>query len=240
MIGVVVPAHNEQDLLVSCIASIREAALSPQLNGGLVEILVVADACTDRTEALAVQTGARLLPVAFRNVGAARAAGAQWLLDRGARWLAFTDADTRVSPDWLADQLALDADAVCGTVEVADWTPHAHDAEWLRLHFSRTYFDVDGHRHVHGANLGVSAEAYRRAGGFRASACSEDVELVRALERSGARIAWSSRPRVTTSARRLVRAAGGFGDALIQAVVQRVPDAASLGALGTLGVEGAS
>lgn len=127
-----------------------------------------------------------------------------------------------MSPDWLAEQLALDADAVCGTVGGEDWTAHGEHAELLRWHFSQTYFDVDAHRHVHGANLGVSADAYLRAGGFRQLACSEDVDLVRALEASGAQIAWSARPRVTTSARRAARAVGGFADALIEALAMRL------------------
>ena len=105
---------------------------------------------------------------------------------------------------------------------VEDWTPHGAQAELLRWHFGQTYFDVDAHRHIHGANLGVSAAAYRRAGGFRNLARSEDVDLVHALEATGAHIAWSSRPRVTTSARRVARASGGFADALIQAVAQRL------------------
>jgi thymidine phosphorylase len=71
---------------------------------------------------------------------------------------------------------------------------------------------------VHGANLGVSAEAYLRAGGFQALACSEDVALVEALKASGARIAWSAAPRVTTSARTNARARGGFGDTLLAVV----------------------
>lgn len=53
-------------------------------------------------------------------------------------------------------------------------------------------------------------------------ACSEDVALVRSLEAVGAKIAWSARPRVTTSARRLARASGGFADALIHAVNWRL------------------
>ena len=64
--------------------------------------------------------------------------------------------------------------------------------------------------------------------------CSEDVELVSALEACGARIAWSCRPRVTTSARRLARAPGGFADALLKAVAQRLAAAAPhLPSLGT-------
>lgn len=222
MIGIVIPAHNEQELIEDCVAHARACMHSQGLFAEPVEVVVVADACTDDTSILATRAGALCLPVQARNVGVARSAGAELMLARGARWLAFTDADTLVSPDWLADQLALDADAVCGTVEVSDWSPHEEHAQLLSRHFAETYCDADDHRHIHGANLGISAEAYRRAGGFRPFASSEDVELVASLERIGAKISWSARPRVCTSARRVARAPGGFADALIQAVAQRL------------------
>ena len=115
-------------------------------------------------------------------------------------------------------QLSQQADAVCGTVAVDDWSPHEDHAGALREHFARTYTDADGHRHIHGANFGVCAKAYLRAGGFAPLACSEDVALVAALQATGARIAWSAAPRVTTSARRDAKARGGFGDTLLQVV----------------------
>lgn len=119
-------------------------------------------------------------------MGTARAVGAELALATGARWLAFTDADSVVAPEWLADQLALEADAVCGTVAVSQWGSYGAR---MQAHYERTYTDADGHQHIHGANLGVSAEAYRRAGGFKALASSEDVALVEALRSTGARIA---------------------------------------------------
>ena len=222
MIGIVVPAHNEQDFIGTCIRSILQASTDCRLDGEPVELVIVADSCSDDTGVLAAKAGATVLTVEVCNVGAARAAGAEFLLARGARWLAFTDADTQVSPGWLAEQLALVADAVCGTISVDDWSPHGEHADLLRSHFAQTYFDVDAHRHVHGANLGVSAAAYRRAGGFPHLSCSEDVELVNALQACGARIVWSCRPRVTTSARRVARAPGGFAGALLHAVAQRL------------------
>ena len=218
MIGIVVPAHNEAAVIVDCLAAIRRCAQRTQAFGEVVEVVVVADACTDGTRSLAAGQGVLILEIDARNVGCARATGAQLMLDRGARWLAFTDADTRVSEEWLIEQLALETDAVCGTVAVEDWTPHGEYADLLCWHFEQTYTDADNHRHVHGANLGVSAVAYRRAGGFQDLACSEDVALVEALEATGARIAWSACPRVTTSARRTARASGGFADALINAL----------------------
>ncbi|MEV4782217.1 glycosyltransferase [Burkholderia sp. LMU1-1-1.1] len=232
MIGVIVPAHNEERELERCLAAIRAAAGDAALGGEAVHVAVVLDSCSDGSRAI-VERHARGgeinsanradggcvvegIVVASRNVGAARAAGAARLLALGARWLAFTDADTRVSPAWLAAQLSLNVDVVCGTIAVDDWSPHLDDAETLRRHFHRGYTDADGHRHIHGANLGVSAAAYLRAGGFAPLACSEDVALVAALERSGARFAWSSAPRVVTSARRDPKARGGFGDTLLR------------------------
>ncbi|MFI5066155.1 MAG: hypothetical protein ACHP9Z_19565 [Streptosporangiales bacterium] len=48
--GVVIPAHDEADLLPSCLAAVRLAAgtLAPVP----VHLVVVADACTDQTAAL--------------------------------------------------------------------------------------------------------------------------------------------------------------------------------------------
>ncbi|MEJ8857584.1 glycosyltransferase [Variovorax robiniae] len=232
MIGIVIPAHNEQDTIVACLAAAKVAASDPNLRGEAVELIVVLDSCTDTTGLLAARQGAATVSVRARNVGVARAVGAEALLALGARWLAFTDADSCVSPQWLAEQLALDADAVCGTVAVDDWSPHGADAERARWHFAQTYADQDDHRHVHGANLGVSAWAYRRAGGFRHLDCSEDVAFVNALEACGARIAWSARPRVTTSARRSGRVIGGFADALVNAMAQGLAAAAGVASTG--------
>lgn len=222
MIGIAVPAHNEEACIRSCLRALGHAARHPDLTGEAVEIVVVLDECSDATAVYAQACGAVTLSIRARNVGMARAVGAQALLERGARWLAFTDADTMVSSSWLVDQLSLGSDVVCGTVGVADWAPHGENAPLLAEHFRRTYTDDEDHSHVHGANLGVSAAAYRRAGGFEYLACSEDVALVNALIASGARVAWSAKPRVVTSARKDARAAGGFADALIHAVVQHL------------------
>ena len=54
--------------------------------------------------------------------------------------------------------------------------------------------------HIHAANLGVGATAYRRAGGFQPLDGSEDVALVKALQIVGARVAWSAAPPVISSA----------------------------------------
>lgn len=227
MIGIIIPAHNEEQVISSCLAAVQCAGHHPALKGELVETIVVLDDCTDATCVLAAATGAMTVSVRARNVGMARAVGAQAMLARGARWLAFTDADTVVSEAWLANQLALQVDVVCGTVCVQDWSPHGSNADLLQAHFGETYFDRDGHRHVHGANLGVSAEAYREVGGFKHLTCGEDEALVAALVAAGRQVAWSSLPRVVTSARVEARAPGGFAGALLNAVAQRIAEAAA-------------
>ena len=213
MLAVIVPANNEESVIGSCLKSLATAARWRGLSGERVVLIVVLDACTDGTARVAAKAGATLLSVQARNVGVARAEGAKLALSMGARWLAFTDADTVVAPDWLHVQLSLCSDVVCGTIAVADWASYGVA---MRTHFDTTYTDADGHQHIHGANLGVSAWAYRLAGGFAPLASSEDVALVRALQAIGVHIAWSAAPRVVTSARRSFRAPEGFGATLLR------------------------
>jgi len=218
MIAVIVPVCNEEERIGACLRALLHAARHPGLAGEPVRVWVVLNGCTDRSEAIVRNSGAEVVVLEQANVGRARAAGCDQAIAHGARWLAFTDADTIVAPDWFAAQLALGADGVCGTVQVDDWSAHGEHAPQLDRHFRATYTDRDSHAHVHGANLGVATAAYLAAGGFADLACSEDVALVGTLQRSGASIAWSAKPRVTTSARRDARARGGFGDTLLAVV----------------------
>ncbi|MDU8361920.1 MULTISPECIES: glycosyltransferase [Pseudomonas] len=212
MIGVLIPVHNEELLLGQCLETLLRASRHTALAAERVVILVVLDSCTDASASIARQYGVDTVEVNVRNVGQARAAGAALLLEQGARWIACTDGDSTVAEDWLVEQLALDADAVCGTVTPGVWQDGIPVEAQIR--YQQHYQHRDGHRHVHGANMGISAAAYRLAGGFPPLACHEDVQLIRQLELNGARIAWSCRPRVTTSTRLEARAAGGFADFL--------------------------
>ncbi|MFC5139624.1 glycosyltransferase [Actinomycetospora rhizophila] len=215
-LGVVVPAHDEEDLLADCLAGLRDAAAAVA-DRARVRLLVVADACADRTAELARAHGVAVVPLAARNVGRARAAGVSAL--PGADWLATTDADSVVPPDWLAAQLdARDrgADAWVGTVEVVDWTgvPGAVPARY-RAAYEADHHLGDRHRHVHGASLGVAAPAYRAVGGFPPRETGEDVALVERLDRAGLRVVRDRRHPVATSARTEGRAPEGFAAHLL-------------------------
>ena len=211
MIAVIVPANDEEALVGRCLEALKVAAGHPEMAGEPVEILVVLDACRDRTAQIAQAHGVACIAVEARNVGMARAAGADAMLAAGARWLAFSDADSAVEPDWLARQLAPCADAVCGIVVVDDWSGFSPQA---RASYEAAYVDAEHHRHIHGASLGVSAKAYVNSGGFPALRCSEDVALVKRLGEVGATIRWTNQVRVRTSSRRVARAPDGFGHLL--------------------------
>lgn len=227
LIGVLVPARDEQELLPACLAALAVAAAAPELTGVAVAVVVVADGCTDATVERAVEAGVAVVarPGPQGNVGAARHAGALHLLADAARgrvpaervWLASTDADSQVPADWLAlHRTAAEAglDAVLGTVAVADWSGHLPGAAG---EFARSYdaWRAGGagavHPHVHGANLGVRGSTYLGVGGFPPEGADEDRGLVAALLRSGARVLRTPAGPVFTSARRVARARTGFG-----------------------------
>jgi glycosyltransferase involved in cell wall biosynthesis len=205
MIGVVIPVHNEEALLGDCLQSVRQAAVDALLGAEPVEVVVVLDACTDRSAALAIQHRAQIVSLNARCVGAARALGASWALDYGARWVAFTDADTIVPPNWLSAHLDLYADATCGQVCIDDWSGHPHG---VRERFLSSYSAET--RHIHGANLGISAAAYYTAGGFPAVKSGEDAMLISNLLQRRGDVRWAGPPRVTTSARWQTTIDGGF------------------------------
>ena len=218
-VAVVIPAHDEEALLPACLAAVDQAACT--LESLPVCTVVTADACADRTARVASDSGAVVVKISARNVGAARHAGMQEALrrlrhlDAAEVWLATTDADTLVPSDWLSRQLRYAAqgwDAVVGTIAVTDWTGHPPEAAPLfQLHYGN---GPRTHPHVHGANLGISAEAYLAAGGFRPHQTAEDHALVKALENAGHRILRTTEVSVVTSARRKARAPMGFSNYL--------------------------
>jgi glycosyltransferase involved in cell wall biosynthesis len=214
---VVIPAHNEAAHLPRCLRAMTTATACSPL---AVLTVVVLDACDDDSASLTGQFGqdVHFVSVDARNVGAARAAGfsyarSLWGDDDPARtWYATTDADTRVDRDWLLRQTASGADMVLGVVRVADWQhfPAAVARRYLRHYHS----DGPGHNHIHGANMGFRADAYWQAGGFRALASGEDVDLVERFEAAGYRIRRDETLSVETSDRRTGRAPGGFAQHL--------------------------
>lgn len=228
-VGVVVPAHNEEQHLeraLTCVQAAADAlqAAHPQV---AVRVVVVLDACTDGSKDLACGFSAvdprfEVIEAGHRSVGKSRRTGVQALLRKESAggvpasrvWIANTDADSRVPRHWLARQLELacaGADAVLGSVE-----PEADgmDPALLRLWHSRHRLE-EGHTHIHGANLGVRASAYLAAGGFPSCESGEDRNLVERLRLAGAAVYATDTTRVITSGRLQARARRGFAGYLL-------------------------
>jgi glycosyltransferase involved in cell wall biosynthesis len=211
-VAVVIPAHNEREALSTCLRATVTAALCVPIP---VAVVVVLDASDDGSAELAGQYGpdVHFVRVEAHNVGAARAAGfryARSLCELDAEcWYATTDADSQVDPGWLVHQLGLGADMVLGVVRVADWRHHSAD---IAERYEQAYEagSQNRHDHIHGANMGFSARAYWRVGGFRALSSGEDVDLVARFEAAGYCIHRDPELSVVTSARTRGRAPEGF------------------------------
>jgi glycosyltransferase involved in cell wall biosynthesis len=95
--SVVVPAHNEEALLPRGLDSIAAAAAQ---HGGEVEVIVVANRCTDATAAIARAAGTVVVDSDARNIAAVRNAGAAAATGDV---IVTIDADSRMSSRALED-----------------------------------------------------------------------------------------------------------------------------------------
>lgn len=230
-VAVVVPVHDEEELLPRCIASVRGAvarldAASPVSAQLAVEVVLVLDACTDGSGRLADASGFTVLRTDHRAVGSARAAGVAVALERlgiedsSRMWTAHTDADSAVPAHWLVSQLASadqGVDLVVGTVrpDPADLTA----AQWTA--WRRTHRPGEANGHVHGANLGIRADRYLAAGGFDPVPEHEDNLLVRRLRDAGILEQATDDSWVLTSGRFIGRSPGGYARHLSETLVEQ-------------------
>lgn len=214
---VVVPARNEERRLGRALRAITVArhALLAADPGVVVRIVVVPDRCDDGTVGVLERfPEVRVVPSAAGLVGAARRTGVRSALDEpgvvlSRTWIATTDADSQVPPEWLLRHVGwarAGADLVLGTVvpDPAELSAPSL-AAWRAQHPPH-----DGHPHVHGANLGVRAGPYVRASGFRRVGEHEDVLLAAAVRATGAVVVSPAGSPVMTSARETGRTPGGF------------------------------
>ena len=222
-LAILIPARDEEHLIGRCLRSLVEARrlLPSEVS---CDIIVVSDSSSDRTQEIAedLLDGIGLaVPASYKSVGMARALAGRIAMSRYAGplercWLANTDADCEVPASWLIRQLSHAQQgwaAVAGIVEVDSFEDH--DAG-VPQRFRDSYIThEDGtHPHVHGANLGVRAEVYMRAGGWPALATAEDHDLWARLRENEALCLADAQLCVLTSGRRVGRAPSGFAGAL--------------------------
>lgn len=207
-----IPVHNESRRLSGCLDALVDASSFVPAE---VRIAVVLDDCTDDSGMIASRYGdlVNTLKIWRRNVGAARAAGFEFLKDRYGSgchwWYATSDADSEVDTHWISRQIARPIDMYLGLVRVLHWEGRSTDLvhRYERAYRSRVDF---AHDHIHGANMGFDAMSYWRVGGFSGLATGEDVDLVGRFEDAELQILRDATFPVTTSARAHGRAPLGF------------------------------
>ncbi|MGL5837131.1 MAG: glycosyltransferase [Sphingorhabdus sp.] len=239
---IAVPARNECDLISSCLRALDIA--SATVKQCSVAIVVLVNNSSDKTAQIARRFAARHARLfveetwfdpAVAHAGTAR----KKAMDRAAVLaghdgiLMTTDADSEVSPDWIAAnlvELSQGVDAVAGTIA---FKPHhrlkllpmlmARKQEWelagLQARLATLldplpYDPWPTHIWEWGASLAITTEAYRAIGGLPCVPIAEDRALATALFRNDRKLRHSHAPIVHTSPRLAGRAPMGFADLL--------------------------
>jgi hypothetical protein len=227
--GVVIPVHNEDQLVGRALASLGRAIAHAAGGGGAdVGVAIVLDACRDRSGEIVAEWSRRMgretrLQVQILegdqgNVGEARRMGCEALLGQWSAtapedvWLATTDADSEVPWNWITSQMGVrrrGAQVWVGGIGVRDWSDRsaATATAW------RQQYEIEC-LPIYGANFGIDAATYLQAGGFQARRSGEDRALFEQAVAIGAVIHRDPAVTVVTSGRRVARAPNGFADAL--------------------------
>ncbi len=178
-VSVVVPAFNEEGVLVESLASIRASMEAFSARGWPTELIVCDNNSTDRTAEVARAAGALVVfePVnqisRARNAGASRASG---------DWLVFVDADSYPTPALGADV----ADAIARGGVLAGGSTIAFDGARLPVRLVTQIWNWISRVNLWAAGSFIFCEAaaFREAGGFSHELfASEEIDLFRRLKR---------------------------------------------------------
>ncbi|MFC1877621.1 glycosyltransferase [Thermodesulfobacteriota bacterium] len=178
--SIIIPAYNEEVYLPKTLASVKESMNA--LNEFRGEIVVTNNNSTDRTAAIAEESGARVIFEEHRQISRARNAGAQEALGR---YFIFIDSDTTISPVLLKKTLtALGSGECCGGGTIVEMDGHlpflAKYALKMWLFLSRIF------KWACGAYVFCTREVFIETGGFdERYYASEEIHFSRALRRWG-------------------------------------------------------
>jgi glycosyltransferase involved in cell wall biosynthesis len=159
--------------------------------------VVVDDASTDATAAIAAARGARVVAVDLRQIAAVRNAGA---VASGGEFLIFVDADTVVNAPVVRAAVAAMSDGAVGGGCHVRWDGRL--PVWARALVSSTMWTMRRGNWAAGCFVFCTREAFDRTGGFdKHLYATEEIWFSRALKRSGRFVLL--RESVTTSGRKL-------------------------------------
>ena len=208
VISVIVPAHNEENYIASTLKSLKSQDFSLPY-----EIIVVDNASSDRTFEIAKDFGVKVVKEPHLGLTWARERG---YLASQADILAYIDADTIASKDWLSViykdfQEHPEIVALSGAVYFYDWQQGLFDRLFSYIFEKGLIMKIDrALRKVFrkgellwGANFALKRQALEEAGGFNKNVkfYGEDTELSLRLLKIG-KIKFDKNLVVHSSARR--------------------------------------
>lgn len=201
-ISIIVPAFNEEKLIVATLHNLQ-SAISPFIKlGWQTELIVCDNNSTDHTAALAREAGAIVVFESQNQIARARNCGAA---SASGDWFIFVDADSTPSAELFADVAAQIQSGRCvGGGSTVKLDEHSRIARLVIIWncLSRTA------RWMAGSFIFCSAAAFRETGGFSNDLfVGEEIEWSRRLKklarRSGKKVVVLSRHPLVTSARKL-------------------------------------
>lgn len=202
MIFFIIPAHNEEAHIGATVRSLHDAARAA-VGDGEYQIIVAADACTDRTAKIASELGAAVIPVSLRQISAVRNAGAREALRRSTSpqdLFFFVDADTKVPKETFRAALGALRAGAAGGGSSARFDGPVSPAAGLLLKVFLVLFRLA--RLAGGCFIFCTRAAFEATGGWDERLfAGEEVYLCGALKRQGRFVVL--RESVVTSGRKL-------------------------------------
>lgn len=186
MLSIIIPAHNEEQFIGTCLESIKNQEYSDY------EIIVVCDSCTDATEKIAKRWTKKVFKINKKNVSAVRNFGAG---KATGDVLVFLDADSVIAPNLLFEiDTAIKQGYIGGVTKTKSlekiWKA---DFLWAIGNFFRHFF------------LAASGMLFCTAAAFPAfdesRKLAEDTHLLLALKKKG-KLKYITNSFVKTSSRR--------------------------------------
>lgn len=199
-VSIVIPVYNEGEHLAACLRAIAAQTLTP------AEVIVVDNNSTDNSVRIA-QEFPFVTVLREKRQGVVHTRGKGFDAARG-EIIGRIDADTLISPDWVAMVTELFStepiDAVSGSVTYYD-LPWRKALGRLDLGFRQWIADGMGREvFLYGSNMALRRSAWRKV---RSSVCQhgglhEDFDLAIHLAKNGAYVAFRPQLRAAVSLRR--------------------------------------
>ncbi len=201
--SVIIPAFNEEDSIADCLKSLKK-----QDYPGKIEIIVVDNASTDKTAEIARENGAIVLYEGRKGISAARRKGYE---KSTGEILAYTDADSKVPPDWIARlNHIFNSDehiAAVGGFFMFDGVGFI-----INLLANKIFLPINNlavkyilspySPFLTGSNMALRRDVYEKSGGFDPKIMhAEDIDMAKKAAKFG-KVYFDSKLKVKTSFRR--------------------------------------